>query len=147
MPFSPITAPPQMNSQVPGSGSRLTGIKVLVVDDDIDSLELAAFILEMEGAEVRTAPRAIRALEVLEAFRPHLLISDITMPEVDGFTFIKQVRSHQELGQLPAIALTAHARVQDAVKFLQAGYQLHLVKPLDTEALVEAVATLADTRP
>lgn len=136
-----------MNSSPPGvpSGSLL-GQRVLIVDDDPDTLELVAFILDLEGAVVRTASDAAEAFQVLEAFQPNLLISDINMPEVDGLTFIRQIRQTQTKDALPAIALTAQARFQDSAQALEAGYQLHLTKPILPEDLIAAVIRLISSQ-
>ncbi|MBD2499607.1 hybrid sensor histidine kinase/response regulator [Anabaena azotica] len=125
----------------------LMGIKTLVVDDDADSRDFLAFILEQEGAEVSLAASALEALQLLPKIKPDVLVSDISMPEMNGYTLIQQVRTwtKEQGGQIPAIALTAFARQYDREQALQAGYQLHLPKPLNADELIAAVAKLVDS--
>ena len=125
----------------------LVGIKTLVVDDDADSRDFLAFILEQEGAEVSLAASALEALQLLPKIKPDVLVSDISMPDMNGYTLIRQVRTwtKEQGGQIPAIALTAFARQYDREQALQAGYQLHLPKPLNAEELIAAVAKLVDS--
>lgn len=123
----------------------LTGIRVLTVDDDLDARELVAVMLSQYGAEVMTATSATEALATLATYRPNVLVSDIGMPDIDGYTFIKQVRAlpPERGGQVPAIALTAYTREADQQRALASGYQRHLSKPLEIELLVKAVLALA----
>ncbi|HEY9804730.1 MAG TPA: ATP-binding protein [Leptolyngbyaceae cyanobacterium] len=125
----------------------LVGIKTLIVDDDADSRDFLAFILEQEGAEVSLAASALEALQLLPKIKPDVLVSDISMPEMNGYTLIRQVRTwtKEQGGQIPAIALTAFARQYDREQALQAGYQLHLPKPLNADELIAAVAKLVDS--
>ncbi|MEB3281110.1 MAG: PAS domain S-box protein [Lyngbya sp.] len=122
----------------------LTGIRVLAVDDDCDTRELLTVLLTQYGASVLTVASATEVLATLESFQPHVLVSDIGMPEVDGFTLLRQIRSlpPEKGGQTPAIALTAYAQVEDRRRALASGFQQHLTKPVDFEQLVEAVASL-----
>jgi hypothetical protein len=126
----------------------LSGIKVLVVDDDADSRDFVAFILEQDGACVFTVSSAFEALETLPQVKPDVLVSDISMPEMDGYMLIHQVRTWtpEKGGQIPAIALTAFARNNDQHKALKAGFQMHLSKPLNPEELVAAIAKLFETK-
>jgi PAS domain S-box-containing protein len=123
---------------------QLLGVKTLVVDDDADSRDFLAFILEQEGADVSLAASAVEALQLLPTIKPDVLVSDISMPDMNGYSLIRQVRTwSKELGgEIPAIALTAFARQYDREQALQAGYQLHLPKPLNAEELIAAVAKL-----
>lgn len=122
----------------------LQNIRVLVVDDEADMLDLARFVLEQHGAEVKIAASAAEALSILDRFVPDVLISDIGMPDVDGYMLMRQVRqrSPQAGGQIPAIALTAYAAECDRHLALQAGFQLHVPKPVEPEQLVQAIAAL-----
>lgn len=124
--------------------SRLTGIKVLVVDDDIDSRDFLAYILEQEGAEVSMATSAFEGLQILAQHQLDVLVSDISMPDMDGYMMIRQIRTGatQQNEHIPAIALTAFARQYDQEQALAAGYQVHLAKPLNAEELIAAVARL-----
>ncbi|BAT55183.1 two-component hybrid sensor and regulator [Nostoc sp. NIES-3756] len=126
---------------------QLLGIKILVVDDDADSRDFLAFILEQEGAEVSLATSALEALQLLPEIKPDVLVSDISMPDMDGYTLMRQIRmwTKEQGREIPAIALTAFARQYDREQALQAGYQLHLPKPLNAEELIAAVAKLVSS--
>jgi CheY-like chemotaxis protein len=127
------------------SGLHLDGIRVMVVDDDADALGLVRDILESAGAEVVTVASGEAALQRLESDRPHVLISDLGMPQMDGFQFIRQIRqlTDQGLRRIPAAALTAYARSGDRAKSLRAGYEMHLSKPIEPAELVAAVGALS----
>jgi PAS domain S-box-containing protein len=122
----------------------LTNVQVLVVDDEPDSRELVASVLEQAGATVMTATTAPEALTMLMRSKPNVLLSDIGMPEIDGYMLMQQVRAlpAEHGGQVPAIALTAYAGEIDQQQALAAGFQQHLAKPIEPEALVRAIATL-----
>ncbi|GAB4381538.1 MAG: ATP-binding protein [Elainellaceae cyanobacterium] len=128
------------------SGLALHGVRVLVVDDDSDTRELVAFTLEQEGAEVLIAASASEALQQLAQSIPNVLISDIGMPNEDGLTLIRKIRSLDRLPdavrQIPAIALTAFARKQDQEQALVAGFQYHFAKPINPDELVKTVASI-----
>jgi PAS domain S-box-containing protein len=123
----------------------LKGLKVLVVDDDADARELLAEILSQCGAHVRTAVSASKALEVLRLWLPDVLLSDIGMPEGDGYTLIEQVRALpvESGGAVPAAALTAYAGAEDRARVLSSGYQAHVAKPIEPAGLSALVAELA----
>ena len=124
---------------------QLGGLHILIVDDEDDSRELLCTILEQCGAKVTTAGAAFEALEALEHSVFDLLISDIGMPEVDGYTLIDKIRRRpiEKGGRVPAIALTAYARVEDRVRALKAGFQTHIPKPVEPDELVAVVVSLA----
>jgi signal transduction histidine kinase/DNA-binding response OmpR family regulator len=126
-------------------GPSLQGLRLLVVDDDRDGLELVTTILLGRGAEVRTAATAADGLAALQAWRPDILISDIEMPGEDGYTLIRRVRALDAgaLARVPAVALTAYGRVEDRLRTLSAGYSMHIPKPVDPAELVIVVASLA----
>jgi PAS domain S-box-containing protein len=132
-----------------GELPRLDGIRVFAVDDDVDARSLITEALEPAGATVTTADSVAQALELLPAARPHVLLADIGMSDSDGFELIRRLRhsDHAHLRDLPAAALTAYARAEDRVKALQAGFQMHLAKPVDPAELIVAVAALAKQRP
>jgi PAS domain S-box-containing protein len=123
---------------------RLDGVRVLAVDDEPDTRELLKAGLGQCGAEVTAVGSAAEALEAIAAAVPDLLISDIGMPEKDGYDLIRRVR---ELpagngGKVPAIALTAYARAEDRMQALRAGYQMHVPKPVELAELVAVAASL-----
>lgn len=123
---------------------HLNGIQVLVVDDDTDAREFVAFVLEQSGAIVLTAASAGEALRILIQTQPDILLSDIGMPETDGYMLMQQVRSlpPEQGGQIPAIALTAYAGEINQQKALAAGFQQHLSKPLDPDRLIAIIPNL-----
>jgi len=135
--------------ELPQQALELTGIRVLTVDDDPDARELLTVLLAEYGASVLTVTSASEVLANLESFQPDVLVSDIGMPEVDGYSLIKQIRTFtpEKGGQIPAIALTAYARVDDYQRAITSGYQRHVTKPLDPEELVQAVLALAHSKP
>ncbi|BAY26090.1 multi-sensor hybrid multi-kinase [Calothrix sp. NIES-2100] len=120
----------------------LQGIQVLAVDDEADNLELVTFILEQAGAEVISVSSAKEVLQVLNQKVPDILLADIGMPEMDGYTLLRQIRTFppQQGGQLKAIALTAYAGEINQRQALQAGFQMYLSKPVDPDELLEAIA-------
>jgi PAS domain S-box-containing protein len=126
----------------------LNGIRVLVVDDDTDSRDIIAFVLEQDGAFVIAVSSAFEALESLAEIKPDVLISDIGMPEMDGYMLIHQVRdlTPEEGGKIPAIALTAFARNNDQQEALKAGFQMHLSKPIDPQKLIAAITKVVETK-
>lgn len=126
----------------------LSGIRVLVVDDDADSRDFVAFVLEQDGAFVIAVSSAFEALETLVEVKLDVLVSDISMPDIDGYMLIHQVRTWtpEQGGQIPAIALTAVARNNDQKKALKAGFQMHLPKPINPEKLVAAIAKLVEAK-
>jgi signal transduction histidine kinase/FixJ family two-component response regulator len=123
------------------AGPPLAGIRVLLVDDDDDMRAAAAMVLEHHGAEVTAVASAAAALEALERSRPHVLVSDITMPGESGWDLMRKIAARD--AALPAAALTALAKDEDRMRALDAGFRMHLTKPLEAQALVAAVATLA----
>jgi PAS domain S-box-containing protein len=131
--------------ETPRGGSELAGLKVLVVDDEPDALRLVRKLLEACGAEVLGAYSAAEALPLVESRRPDVLISDLGMPDVDGYELLRQVRSlgAERGGRVPAIALTAFARSEDRTRALLAGFLVHVSKPVEPDELVATVASVA----
>jgi PAS domain S-box-containing protein len=123
----------------------LEGLKVLVVDDEADTRELIGEVLKKCGSEVITSPSAAEALVALEQHKPDILISDLGMPDEDGYSLISKIRAlpSDRGGQIPAAALTAYARAEDRMRVLRSGFQFHLPKPVDSAELVTVVASLA----
>jgi signal transduction histidine kinase len=128
----------------PSAPADLSGMRVLVVDDDLDALELATTILVGAGAEVRGSSSAADGLKELYNWRPHVLVSDIEMPGEDGYSLIRKVRalSVADGGRTPAIALTAYGRAQDRTLALTAGFSMHVPKPVDPGEFTAIVASL-----
>jgi CheY-like chemotaxis protein len=123
----------------------LRGIHVLIVDDDADARDAMQRVLAQCGADVATAVSAIDAFDVLQRGRPDVLVSDIVMPDADGYALLRRVRAPDtgERGMIPAIAVTGKARAGDRHRALGAGYQIHLVKPVQPSKLIEAVRNLS----
>jgi CheY-like chemotaxis protein len=133
------------NNQPSTTTIDLRGLRVLVVDDEADMRDLVVVILSEYGANVRVAASAAEALLLLDQFKPQVLVSDIGMPEVDGYTLMRQIRTrppHQS-GQISAIALTAYAGEVNQQQALAAGFQRHVPKPVEPEELARAIADLA----
>ncbi|QSJ14994.1 response regulator [Nostoc sp. UHCC 0702] len=124
------------------TSAPLTGLKVLVVDDEIDSRNFLAFMFEEYGAVATAVGSVDAALAALEQLKPDVLISDIGMAEQDGYTLIAKLRSlePEKGGHIPAIALTAYSREEDRLQALSAGFQQHLSKPIDPSKLIAVVA-------
>ena len=133
----------EQESQMAAS-PRLDGMRVLVVDDEADARNLIAAVLQGRGARVFMAGSSPEAVEMLRHERPDVVLSDISMRDEDGYDFIRKVRglAAGEGGRTPAAALTAYGRLEDRMKALSAGFQLHVAKPVDPAELVAVVASL-----
>jgi PAS domain S-box-containing protein len=127
-------------------GLSLAGIRVLVVEDEEDAAELLKRILEDFGADVTTAASAREALDLIATERPDILISDIGLPEMDGYQLMELIRRREtsDGGAIPAVALTAFARSEDRTRALRAGFQAHLSKPFESTELVATVASFVE---
>lgn len=134
----------QSTSKAATFKKNLDGLRVLVVDDDTDSLEIVSTILQNCQSEVQTAVNAQEALDVLKRWEPDVLISDIQMPGVDGYELIRQIRRDKVTfrKRIAAIALTAYSRAEDRLKALTSGFHTHLSKPVDPTELVAVVKSL-----
>lgn len=134
---------PQENPYCTPWKSALNGLQILVVDDEADARELMMNILEQYGAEVIAAASAEEAIATIQQSQPDVLISDIGMPNEDGYSLIRRVRALEaEQGQIPSVALTAYVRVDDQKAALSAGFQSHVSKPVDPAELIAVVASL-----
>jgi CheY-like chemotaxis protein len=125
--------------------ANLEGLQILIVDDETDALDLISVELVQHGAKVKAVTNAEAALETLAENQFDILISDIGMPNMDGYDLIRRIRK-QETGtdkRLPAVALTAYARIQDRMQAILAGFSTHIAKPVDATELVTIVASLA----
>jgi len=122
----------------------LSGISVLLVEDDVDARSLIQMLLELRGAKVTSAASAAEALKAFKVTIPDVLVSDIAMPEEDGYSLLRKVRSlpDERGGQTPAIALTGYASAKDKADTFAAGYQAHLAKPLEPADLITAIETI-----
>jgi len=123
----------------------LSGLQVLIVDDEPDVRELLTMVMSEHGAKAIAVESVVEVLKVLENLQPDVLLSDIAMPDQDGYTLIRKLRALEveRGGLLPAIALTAYARDEDCQEAIASGFQMHMSKPVDTTKLVMAVAKLA----
>lgn len=130
-----------MSSKAPA----LSGLKVLIVDDAPDILAITKLILTSYLAQVITAENAAEGLKQVRAHKPDVIVSDIGMPQMDGYQFIREVRNLPAAngGRTPAIALTAFTRQEDRAKAFAAGFQKHLSKPVDLHALIETIASVS----
>ncbi|WP_425618001.1 ATP-binding protein [Anatilimnocola sp. NA78] len=130
-----------------GEPSLLQGLRVLVVDDELDAREMLKHLLSSRGCEVTTAERAAIALDLRKTKPFDVVISDIGMPQVDGYEFMRQWRQAESIDKaprLPAIALTAYARSEDRRKALMAGFHSHVTKPVEVEELLAVLASVAN---
>jgi CheY-like chemotaxis protein len=136
----------KLEATVDAEPPRVRAVRVLLVEDDDDTREAYAAVLSKLGAEVRAAASAAAGLAALDEFRPQVIVADLAMPEDDGLNFIRKVRQlgRERGGRVPAAALTALAGDEDRSRALQAGFQLHVAKPIDARRLVAIVNELAD---
>lgn len=149
----PLTFPTQIETQTNKNKHNKSiklnfhGKKILLVDDEPDNLEFLKFVLETYGASVQTATSAPEAFKLFLQNKPDLLISDIAMPEVNGHTLMRQIRAltREKGARIPAIALTAYAGDTNRQESLQAGFNLHLAKPIQADKLAQTVAELVDS--
>ncbi|MEG4282206.1 response regulator [Microcoleus sp. A006_D1] len=144
LPSIPVTSIARESAPVFAGGGNLLGVKILVVDDEADSREFMMFVLADSGAAVRAASSAAEAFEAAAAFVPDVLVSDIGMPEEDGYSLLLRLRSlaTQTGENFRAIALTAYARDEDRDRAFAAGFDRHLPKPVPPDVLVEAIVSL-----
>lgn len=135
------------NQNGASGGGILEGVKIIIVDDETDALELLKFVLKNNGAEVVAFNSANDVLKMTEEINPDLLISDISMAEMDGYDLIHRIRasSFSRTKFLPAIAITAYTSVEDRAQILSAGFQMHICKPFDIEEVPQQVKKLLDS--
>jgi len=140
-----VNPPMQISVATTDCPPELTDLSVMFVDDDADSRYLFSLVLDACGAKVMTANSASEAFEMIKREKFDVVISDIGMPDEDGFSLIGKIRDlpNEQGGTVPAIALTAYARAEDRVQMLRSGFQMHLAKPVEPAELVAAVANLA----
>ncbi|MGB3493528.1 MAG: PAS domain S-box protein [Elainellaceae cyanobacterium] len=148
IPLHLTEACPMLSQKNPLPTFDLTGIRVLAVDDEPDARELLRMLLTQHGAEVTAVESASRAIALLETFCPDVLVSDISMPDIDGYTLLQHIRSlpPERGGQTPAVALTAYARKEDYQRALDQGFQEHIAKPVELTQLIRAVLSVVPDR-
>jgi CheY-like chemotaxis protein len=132
------TAPPRAAVE-----PSLAGVRVLVVDDDDDVRGMMETVLSERGAQVRSVASAGEALDSAQREPPDVLVSDLAMPEMDGYALLRELRGRPETPRIPAAAVTAYARPEDRRQALLAGFQMHVAKPIEPGELVAVVASLA----
>jgi CheY-like chemotaxis protein len=139
-----ITPPKPMPATPRHDTRKLIGLGILIVDDEPDAREILEEVLTLGGATVKAAADAAEALRILSDFTPDVIISDLAMPGEDGLSLIRKIRARapDRVASIPAIALTAYTRTEDRVQALNAGFQLHVPKPVDPTELVATVASL-----
>ncbi|MEC4892472.1 MAG: PAS domain S-box protein [Oscillatoria sp. PMC 1051.18] len=145
LPLLNVESDNSQTNQLPKPKLDLTGIRVLAVDDESDARELlTALFAQYKAAEVKTVASAKEVLAILPSFQPDVLVSDLGMPDLDGYSLIQQIRAlpPEKGGQIPAIALTAYAREEDRQRALKSGYQRHVTKPIEPEKLVQVAIEL-----
>jgi signal transduction histidine kinase/ActR/RegA family two-component response regulator len=123
---------------------RLDEFRILVVDDSADGRVLTSLVLTQAGASVKAVASVREALRILEVERPDVLVSDIGLPDEDGYVLIREIRRYEAEhgGFLPAVALTGYARAEDRARILAAGFQAHVPKPVEPVELAAAIATI-----
>jgi signal transduction histidine kinase/DNA-binding response OmpR family regulator len=142
-PGNGATPGPEVKVVPPGFSRILDGLRILVVDDEADSRELITAILTGCGGEINCCESVAEAMKAIRDWKPDLLVSDIGMPNEDGYSLIKKVRSlrSKRAKQLPAVALTAYATKEDKARALSTGFQMHVAKPIEPEILVMSIAS------
>lgn len=137
---------PPNDGLITRSVPSLNGVKVLLVDDDLDNIQLLSLTLTECGADVRSAVSAAGAFEVLQWYEPDVLVSDLAMPGEDGFSLIERIRMLEATNgrKIPAVALTAYVRVEDRTRALSAGFNMFVPKPVEPSELINAIANLAE---
>jgi signal transduction histidine kinase/ActR/RegA family two-component response regulator len=140
--------PTAERATVPAS-PQIAGVRVLLVDDEPETLATLTAFLEERGAQIKAASSVGDAFEAFQAWRPDVLVSDIGMPEEDGYALIHKIRDREREhgGHVPAIALTAYARIEDRLKILSSGFQMHVPKPVDPVELVTVIASVSHSLP
>ncbi len=135
---------PEIEQKVLNESYRLDEVRVLLVENNPETLGMLKVIFEESGAEVIAATSVDEALDALDRFSPDVLVSDITMQDRDGYDLVRKVRSRspERGGKIPAVALIAYVRAEDRVRILSAGFQMHVAKPIDPNDLIAAVASL-----
>jgi CheY-like chemotaxis protein len=126
------------------SKGDLKNIRVLVVDDDDDTREMMVYVLNHWEAQTQASASVAEALVLLANWQPDIILADLSMPEEDGYSLLRKIRTHNSeiYANTPVIALTAHAHPEESKRALSAGFQLHMTKPVDVQTLAEAIINL-----
>jgi signal transduction histidine kinase len=140
------TMPSNFNFQAKFQQANFEGLRVLVIDDAADTLELTCFLLTQHRAQVEAAGSVKEAMEILQSWRPHLIISDLGMPDEDGYQFISRLRDAEKHREIPALALTGYAVQDERERALSHGFQAFLTKPINPEELISEVAKLTHSQ-
>ncbi|MBD1847682.1 response regulator [Cyanobacteria bacterium FACHB-63] len=148
LPLIPTLGEANQDEHLSEQALNLNGIKILVVDDETDTREFVVFLLQQQGAEVIAATSGYEALLIVPQARPDVLLSDIGMPDMDGYMLIQQVRmlAPEQGGQVLAIALTAYAGEMNQQQAIAAGFQKHVSKPVEPDTLVQAISSLVNQK-
>lgn len=125
----------------------LKSLRLLIVDNDTDTRNLLSILFELEGAEIIAAASVKEAIDAISHVKPDVLITDIYMPDEDGYSLLSKIKNIEAIKEIPAIALTASARKEDVVKALALGFRKYLCKPVDLEELMSVVANIAINNP
>jgi len=142
IPLHKLAIPDEVQKKI--STGTLNKKLILVVDDSRETTEMLSKLLEMEGAHIETARSGQEALKLAEGRRFDLLISDISMPEMDGYELLRRLRTLRSMAHVPALALTGHGRLSDVDRARKEGFAEHFTKPLDLEKLLRTVRELTD---
>jgi CheY-like chemotaxis protein/anti-sigma regulatory factor (Ser/Thr protein kinase) len=136
---------PRIAETPAAQATRLDGIRVLLAEDDVDAQHVLTLILEIAGAQVEAVGSVRGALSAFDGFRPDVVVSAVGLADEDGYALVRRVRAREiDLGgKTPAIALTGYVTPEDRARLLEAGFQLHLRKPVEPSEIVAAVASLA----
>ncbi|WP_413577373.1 ATP-binding protein [Bdellovibrio sp. HCB290] len=126
----------------PQHPKHLDEVRIMIVDDDVDTRNLLSLVLKKSGANVVTADSAQKAFDLFQVFNPQVLLSDISMPDIDGYTLLKMIRTLPNTENLWAIALTAHARSEEHERALAAGFHIHISKPVQSAELINTISDL-----
>ncbi|UXI68925.1 CheR family methyltransferase [Tahibacter amnicola] len=140
---SKLMPPPSMEAQV---NAQLDGLDILIVDDTKDTLDAVSSLLQLEGAKVTVADSGARALELVKSHNFDLMLSDVGMPEMDGYALMRELRRNSAVDGMKTIALTGYGRNSDVEKALQAGFDAHVSKPLSMPKLVAAISSIMEER-
>lgn len=153
LPLAIATAPPAISraqaaaraAAPPYRGPSLAGVRVVIVDDDPDAVEMTVVIIAGAQAEVRTSFSAAAAFALVRDWRPDVLIADVEMPDEDGYALIRRIRALDAAhgGRVAAVAVTAYGRAEDRMRTISAGFDMHLPKPVDPAELLTIVRSLA----